>query len=382
VDGCGKVHGGHYMESFHWDKSYVTGLPTVDDQHHRLVELINQFGDLLADNAVEFDDVEVLFGELASYAIYHFQAEETMMADMGIDLRHRDHHISEHQAFLQEVMAMHAGMAPETLNTARHLLSFLIHWLAYHILGSDQDMARQVEAIKQGSQAEAAFDKMERGRDSATEPLLIALNGLFQQVSARNRELLQLNQSLEEKVTERTRELSDANDRLKTLANTDALTGLPNRRHVMHRLAELWQESVENQKPVCCMMIDADHFKEINDAYGHDAGDVVLRELAKTLQYAVRTDDVVSRLGGDEFMVVCANTDKAGGMLVAEQIRQSVSVLRVSTADGGCWQGSVSVGLASRDAEMQSYESLLKAADNGVYEAKRAGKNCVREGVE
>ncbi len=239
-------------------------------------------------------------------------------------------------------------------------------------------MAEQVKAIEQGMNSATAFDSMEHARDSATEPLLVALNGLFEQVSARNMELVQLNQSLEAKVAERTEALSDANDRLRTMANTDVLTGLPNRRHVLHDFDDLWKESARSHKLISCIMIDADHFKEMNDSYGHDAGDQVLRALAKALQHAVRTDDVVSRLGGDEFFVLCPNTDKEGGLILAEHLRKTVSELRVATEGGGCWHGSISVGLAVQAPEMESYEDLLKAADASVYAAKRAGKNCVR----
>jgi hemerythrin len=139
----------------------------------------------------------------------------------------------------------------------------------------------------------------------------------------------------------------------------------------------MWSESIESDTLLACMMIDADHFKEVNDTYGHDAGDVVLCELAKTLQHAVRNDDIVCRLGGDEFLIICPDTDQDGGMHIAELARKAVSALRVSTGDG-VWNGSISVGLAARSPDMESHEDLIKAADKSVYEAKRDGRNCVR----
>ena len=365
------------MEAFHWNKNFITGLTEVDQQHHQLVNILNRFGSLLAEDKVVFDDIEEVFTELASYAQYHFKEEEALMFQIEIDSRHLKEHLESHQDFLKEVTFMHATVSPDSPEAAKNLLDFLTHWLAFHILGSDQNMARQIEAIKAGSTPAEAYDKEERERDNSTEPLINALKGLFQQVSARNRDLSELNQSLEAKVSERTKELLEANLHLEELSLTDALTGLPNRRHGMRQLERLWSESLKSKSPLSCMMIDADHFKEVNDTYGHDAGDVVLCELAKTLQDAIRTDDIVCRLGGDEFFIVCSHTGQEGAMIVAEVVRKKVSELCVPTGDGA-WHGSVSIGVASSSIDMKDYEALIKAADTGVYNAKRDGKNCVR----
>jgi diguanylate cyclase (GGDEF)-like protein len=182
---------------------------------------------------------------------------------------------------------------------------------------------------------------------------------------------------LEQKVKERTLELQKANKELIEISLTDALTKLPNRRHALQQLSKHWEESTKKGKPLSLMMIDADHFKEINDTYGHDAGDAVLCELARTLQHSVRTDDFVCRLGGDEFLIICPKTDRKGGLNIAEIVRSKVSEMSVKTGDG-FWNGSVSIGLAAYHKNMKNYEALIKAADEGVYEAKKAGKNCVR----
>lgn len=124
-------------------------------------------------------------------------------------------------------------------------------------------------------------------------------------------------------------------------------------------------------------MIDADNFKTINDSYGHDAGDVVLQRLAKELQHVVRTDDIVCRLGGDEFFIVCPNTNLEGALHLGEQARSNVVALKVK-AGKGFWYGSVSIGAACINAEMQNIDVLIKEADEAVYEAKNDGRNCVR----
>jgi hemerythrin len=125
------------------------------------------------------------------------------------------------------------------------------------------------------------------------------------------------------------------------------------------------------------MMMDADGFKGVNDTHGHDAGDEVLRQLARRLRHAVRTDDTVCRLGGDEFLIVCSQTPLAGALQLAEKVRQQVVALQVPVGKDGVWRGSISIGVAARDAGMAGVQDLLKMADDAVYAAKHQGRNCV-----
>ena len=365
------------MDSFVWDDHFITGLVDVDQQHRRLVDEINRFGDLLAQpGGVAFGELQRVFGELAAYARYHFEEEDALMIASGVDARHVASHREEHACFFHEVEELHAGISPQSSRSAQALLEFLVNWLAYHILGIDQTLARQIAAIGAGHTAAEAFAAEERMKDGAVEPLLRALNGLFQQVSERNRELLKLNQTLEVRVAERTEALAVANRHLEELSLTDVLTGLPNRRHAMLRLAQAWEESVREEAPLVCMMIDADGFKQINDTHGHDAGDEVLRQLSKNLQHSIRTDDIVCRLGGDEFLVICTRTPLGGAVLLAERVRATVATMRVP-AGAGVWCGSISIGAAARHTAMRGIEDLIKAADQGVYLAKRGGRNRV-----
>lgn len=365
------------MESFHWDKHFETGLENIDKQHHALVDLINRFGELVTRlDSVALGDIEALFKELAAYAKYHFLEEENMMLQVGLDPRHVEAHKQFHNDFLQEVMGMHEGIA-DRHEISERLLKFLTYWLAFHILGTDQSMAKQIFAIQAGKTPEQAYLAEKAMKEGATEPLLVALNGLFHQVSKRNCELVELNRTLEAKVEERTRSLSEANHLLEQIALTDVLTGLPNRRHAMARFAQAWSESTREGLPLACMMIDADGFKRINDQYGHDAGDEVLRGLSRQLRYALRTDDVVCRLGGDEFLVICPGTSLEGALHAAEAMRQEIAKLHLPVSGGGEWSGSISVGVAARTADMKNPEDLIKTADEGVYIAKQNGRNRV-----
>jgi len=365
------------MEAFQWTPCFITGLTDVDEQHHHLVKVINRFGDLIMrQEGASIAETEAVLAELADYARYHFAEEEALMAAMRLDSRYVEKHRRSHADFLDEVAQLHGGVSADNRGAAKSLLQFLTHWLAYHILGSDQFMARQIASIKSGCRPEDSYLADATANDPATDTLLTALNGLFQQVSERNHALVQLNRNLEAHVAERTLALTEANQQLDDLANTDALTGLPNRRYALCRFALEWDAAVRDGTPLACMMVDADGFKVINDTHGHEAGDAVLRALSTRLRHAVRTDDIVCRLGGDEFLIICAGTPLDGAMKLAEAIRRQVAALSVP-AGAGEWQGSISVGVAARTAAMSGLEELMKAADKGVYVAKRNGRNRV-----
>lgn len=365
------------MEHFVWDTFFETGLADVDEQHHGLVGLINRFGELLLqpqDPAA--GEVADLLGSLASYAQLHFSAEEQLMNLCGVDPRHVRLHADQHADFLREVQRQGAHLPGPSAAAARALHEFLVSWLAFHILGVDQQMAVQVAAIRDGVPSSAAFRSVVKTQDAATATLVHSMDRLFQQISDRNRELYELNQSLEARIEQRTLELTAANRQLEELALTDTLTGLPNRRAAIRRLQAEWKTGWSQDRPLACIMIDMDGFKTINDDCGHDVGDEVLIRLARCLKEAVRSDDTPCRLGGDEFLIICGRTPLSGAMQLAEQLRRAVHSMRVP-AGQGTRSVSISTGVAVRGPAMAEPDDLLKAADEGLYVAKRRGRNGV-----
>ena len=362
---------------FEWDKLLDTGLEETDRQHQHLLNMINSFGDGIANRRVNETDLATLYGELVDYTCYHFEEEERLMNQANIDSRHVEQHIHMHQGFIAEVGRLYQDYHNSQQKGGDRLFDFLLNWVAYHIMGTDMSMARQIQSIATGTCPQTAYEQEGRHNDKRTALLLRSLKNLFDQVSQRNHQLSVLNNNLEEKVRHRTRELETANTHLENLASTDSLTGLVNRRRAMEILRLLWQETETDGQPLACMMIDADNFKQINDHYGHDAGDDVLRVLAREMTHAVRTDDTVCRLGGDEFMLICPATDAAGALYLAEMLHKHIAALQVP-AGAGFWRGSVSIGVAVRQMEMKSIDGLIKAADRSLYAAKAAGRNCVR----
>jgi len=174
-------------------------------------------------------------------------------------------------------------------------------------------------------------------------------------------------------------ELSRWNRKFKALAMTDLLTQLRNRRYAMERLDQEWSSGNRDTKPLSVVMVDIDFFKKVNDAHGHDAGDMVLRETAKVLRDEIRTGDDAVRMGGEEFLLICYGTNAEQALICAERVRKSVeeNIVRIGDIELGV---TVSLGVAERTPQMQTIDDLLKASDLAVYEAKGTGRNrvCVR----
>jgi len=171
-------------------------------------------------------------------------------------------------------------------------------------------------------------------------------------------------------------ELAVANRRLATAALTDPLTGLPNRRSAMDQLEQAWSAASRSGFPLAVMVIDIDHFKHINDTHGHAAGDKVLREAAATLRASARREDSVCRIGGEEFLVICPNTDLKAAMQSAERLRTTLGAKRIAIGQA---ESSIttSIGVAVREPGTVDMDALVSAADQALYAAKEAGRNQV-----
>ncbi len=189
-------------------------------------------------------------------------------------------------------------------------------------------------------------------------------------------ELKQQVESERRTVRSQVAELGLLTRKLRTAALTDVLTELPNRRYAMKRLEQEWDASVRNNRPLSVIMVDVDYFKKVNDAHGHDIGDLVLKETAGVLRRSARQGEEPARLGGEEFLVICANTTEAQARACAERMRVAIEM---NTIRGGSFDGRItaSLGVAERGASMSTLDALIKAADEAVYAAKDAGRNRV-----
>ncbi len=172
-------------------------------------------------------------------------------------------------------------------------------------------------------------------------------------------------------------------ERNMALALTDALTGLHNRRYMEAHLSSLVQRAAHSRRPLALLMIDIDHFKTVNDTYGHLAGDEALRVVANRLQRNLRPFDTVARWGGEEFLVVMPEADTKIGRMVGERLRSKVAAERIAIdgkEDGV--EVTISVGVSATDGGLNDLPDLIRAADEALYRAKQGGRNRVEGPLE
>jgi two-component system cell cycle response regulator len=176
--------------------------------------------------------------------------------------------------------------------------------------------------------------------------------------------------------------LRQVQSKLEMLAITDVLTGIANRGHVMIRGEEEFARVVRNREKdpqsseLCCIMLDIDHFKHVNDTWGHQAGDQVLREVALRLRRCVRPYDIIGRYGGEEFMVLMPDTTFDQGLVVAERIRTDIRSESICIGADEI-RVSVSLGVSCSHENDRDLCDLIKKADQGLYKAKDGGRDRV-----
>jgi two-component system cell cycle response regulator len=174
-------------------------------------------------------------------------------------------------------------------------------------------------------------------------------------------------------------DMRKTNDLLKELSITDHLTHLYNRRYMMDELAMEFHRSLRKKGDLCLVLIDVDHFKLVNDTYGHQNGDMVLAAIAETLQVELRRYDMAARYGGEEFAMVLPDTPLQYGCAVAERLRQSVHQITFPSPMENL-AVTISQGLAALPSpHISSVDALIKAADDALYRAKQNGRNRIEK---
>ena len=230
-------------------------------------------------------------------------------------------------------------------------------------ISDDQDEERLEQALSAG--VDDVLLKPLRKRELAARLRLIG------RIAEQSRALFAKTREL----SETTARLTDFNQSLARAANTDVLTGLPNRRSILHRLQREWEHSASQQLPCSLFVIDVDQFKQVNDQYGHEVGDLVLESIAAILRSSIREIDIVGRLGGEEFAVICPGANGAAAFVLAERIRSQFEN-HVFPIGSDKVRVTVSIGIATAEiAPAHPWSHALRSADLAMYGAKGAGRN-------
>jgi diguanylate cyclase (GGDEF)-like protein len=170
--------------------------------------------------------------------------------------------------------------------------------------------------------------------------------------------------------------LQDVNSKLSELAAIDGLTQLRNRRAFEERMEDETRRFRRHGNEVSLVLLDIDHFKSFNDTFGHPKGDEVLRGVGRLIRRSLRATDFAARYGGEEFAIILPNTDLAGALIVAEQLRRAI--------ESATWEDraiTASIGVATMCEEVSTAEDLVDYADRALYRSKQAGRNCVTSGA-
>ena len=212
--------------------------------------------------------------------------------------------------------------------------------------------------------------------------LLIVYCGILGQLISNNRLLRRMERKIRLRTSELESALGEARQlkaKYENLSLRDEMTGLYNRRYFFPTSEKILARASRNRETVCLALLDLDHFKTINDQYGHSCGDLVLREIARLLQISVRQSDILARFGGEEFILLMPESDWKSGRQLAERIRQSVQSLPV-IFQGKTIKVTTSIGISSwqpGNNDAPQLEVMIREADAALYRAKRNGRNQV-----
>jgi diguanylate cyclase (GGDEF)-like protein/hemerythrin-like metal-binding protein/PAS domain S-box-containing protein len=478
------------IDIFPWNDNFNTGITIIDEQHRRLVELLNQLASHLAFQS-DLPELNVIFDQLADYTVYHFQTEEKIwhknLPEDSLESAHKNVHAS----FIHKVLELKTDINTKPSDEViEDILSFLTRWLALHILESDRYMAMVTLAIQAGQPIVSAKKKADEQMQGSTKALIDVILSIYQSLSTNALYLMrkiseqtrlenaliesekklqlfikhapaalamfdkkmryiavsqrwlsdyditdkymagQSHYDLFPEISERWksvhhrglngeviseecdlferddgsiqwikwevrpwRDVSDeiggiiifseditekqqAEARIKQLAYFDQLTGLPNRGQLTERFNYTLKLAERSGDQFTLMFLDLDHFKNINDTLGHSVGDQILLEVASRLKTILREEDTLSRMGGDEFILLLPGTNEKGAREVATKLINIIS--KPSQIEQYELTSTVSIGIVIYPNDGQDFETLSRNADTAMYRVKQASRNDYR----
>jgi diguanylate cyclase (GGDEF)-like protein/hemerythrin-like metal-binding protein/PAS domain S-box-containing protein len=459
------------MKFFYWNANFEIGIPQIDMQHRRLVDMINALAAVIADGS-KLPEAEALISRLIEYAAVHFADEERLMETAPLPEEEKALHRQVHRSFVEKVETVFRRPDLQEAEVAEQVLEFLTTWLISHILrsdmkigaalvpgrpqgeprtslldvspvervligalseterrfrlisdhapaliwvsdsagsrgfvnrawldyvGLDEDEARDIDwfdfvhpddraayralverTIAQPVPAEAEY-RLRHGSGAygwILERILprIDSGGVFVGLIASATDISAIKQAealLSQSNLELEQEVARRTAQLEQLMLTDPLTGIGNRRFLTVRLEDEIVRARRYGRPLTAAFFDIDHFKRVNDTYGHAVGDAVLVRVAASLKAGLRECDVLGRFGGEEFVVLLIETGANEAVALAERLRTAISGLVMPEMAQPI---TISAGLAELRPEEDSH-ALLARSDRALYRAKADGRD-------
>jgi len=315
---------------------------------------------------------------------------KTFLTWNDIDLLTPIYHDSEHIGFLEiqistdgikDRMMEQAAVSSLIILITILIILFLAYWLEEIFTKPIFDLLNAVRNLKASNDLNVKL--VPYTKDEFAE-LFNEFNTMVNELSKRDMILKDHNLDLKLLVDTKDQQLKTTQNDLETasvLATTDVLTNLFNRRYMMDKFDMLIYDAQLTQKSLGVIILDIDHFKAVNDGFGHHVGDIVLKEIGVILHNNIRESDIVGRIGGEEFLVLCQDSNTQSTYDIAEVLRQKVEEMVITYEDGKTMQVKISLGVYSSIPSVHK-EALMKMADQALYTAKETGRNKVCKGGE